>query len=290
MAGKGPTNDDDGGGGSPEWMTTFGDMMTLLLTFFVLLYSMSSIDEEQFEIALDSIREGLGVFTGGRTIATQRLLDGGAIGEGFTPMNIRLMETLMGQIEQYVREEQVDDAVSMEMTERGLEVRFAGDILFDLGEAEIRPEGEEVLREVGEMIEEVPNDVVVEGHTDNLPIRTDRFPSNWELSTARATTVTRFFIEEMNLDSERFSAAGYSEYRPLVPNDSPENRAQNRRVEVIFLNPDFVRESPVYEPAEEQPGPEAEEIGDDMETPPGPEVEDESPAPDFEDVPEAEGF
>ncbi|SDL73963.1 flagellar motor protein MotB [Halarsenatibacter silvermanii] len=290
MARKGSTNDDDGGGGSPEWMTTFGDMMTLLLTFFVLLYSMSSIDEEQFEIALDSIREGLGVFTGGRTIATQRLLDGGAIGEGFSPMNIRLMETLMGQIEQYVQEEQVDDAVSMEMTERGLEVRFAGDILFDLGDAEIRPEGEEVLREVGEMIEETPNDVVVEGHTDNLPIRTDRFPSNWELSTARATTVARFFIEDMNLDSERFSAAGYSEYRPLVPNDSPENRAQNRRVEVIFLNPDFVRESPVYEPAEEQPDPGAEETDDDMETPPGPEFEDESPAPDFEDVPEAEGF
>lgn len=237
-------------GGSPEWMTTFGDMMTLLLTFFVLLYSMSSIDEEQFEVAISSLQEGLGVFRGGRTIATQRMMDGAAIGDGFTPINIEMLQNVMGQIERYVQEEEVDDAVSMEMTQRGLEVRFTGEVLFDLGEAEIRSEGEDILREVAGLIDQLPNDVMVEGHTDDLPIRTDEFPSNWELSTARATEVTRFLIEDEDLDADRFSAAGYSEYRPLVQNDSPENRAQNRRVEVILLNPEFVSESPVYEPAD----------------------------------------
>ena len=269
----------DDEGGSPEWMTTFGDMMTLLLTFFVLLYSMSSIDEEQFEIALTSIREGLGVFTGGRTIATQRLMDGGAIGEGFTPINIQILEAAMGEIEQFIEQEGVEDAVSMEMTQRGLEVRFTGEVLFDLGEAVIRPEGEEVLQEV-------PNDVMVEGHTDNLPIRTDEFPSNWELSVARATTVTRFFVEEQNLDPERFSAAGYSEYRPLVPNDSPENRALNRRVEVILLNPDFVSESPVYEPGVDAEVPVGEET--DMDPQEFPEPEGTEPMPETEEMPGTE--
>ncbi len=268
MARDEPRNSEgDDEGGSPEWMTTFGDMMTLLLTFFVLLYSMSSIEEEQFEIALDSIRQGLGMsFHGGRTIASQRLLDQGAIGEGLNPINIDLLETVMTEIDQIIHEEDVDeDGISMEMTQRGLEVRFTGEVLFDLGEAEIRPEGQEILQEVAELIQEVPNDVMVEGHTDNLPIRTDLYPSNWELSAARATTVTRFFVEEQALDPERFSAAGYSEYRPLVPNDSPENRALNRRVEVILLNPDFVSESPAYEPGPEEtepgidPGPEPPE-------------------------------
>ena len=245
--------------------------MTLLLTFFVLLYSMSSIDEEQFEVALTSLQEGLGVLRGGRTIATQRLMDGAAVGDGFTPINIEMLENVMGQIEQYVMEEEVDDAVSMEMSQRGLEVRFTGEVLFDLGEAEIRPEGEDILREVAGLIDQLPNDVMVEGHTDDLPIRTDEFPSNWELSTARATEVTRFLIEDEDLESDRFSAAGYSEYRPLVPNDSPENRAQNRRVEVILMNPEYVRESPAYEPADEpqevpepevDPGPTPDEDGE----------------------------
>ncbi len=262
----------DDEGGSPEWMTTFGDMMTLLLTFFVLLYSMSEIDEESFEVALTSLREGLGVFTGGRTIATQRLMDGMAIGEDFNPINIQVMQQMMGEIDQYIQEEGVEDAVSMEVTERGLEVRFTGQVLFELGEAEILPEGEEVLSEVAELIREVPNDVMVEGHTDDLPISTEQFPSNWELSTTRATRVARYFIENEGLGPDRFSAAGYSEYRPLVPNDSPENRAQNRRVEVILLNPEFVAETPVYE----DPGVEPEEI---------PEAE---PVPGMDDTPELE--
>ena len=93
---------------------------------------------------------------------------------------------------------------------------------------------------VADIIKEVPNDVLVEGHTDNLPINTPEFPSNWELSTARATRVIRYFIENENIDPDRLSASGYSEYQPLRPNDTPENRAENRRVEIVLLNPDYM--------------------------------------------------
>ncbi len=126
------------------------------------------------------------------------------------------------------------------MTQRGLVIRFTGQLLFNLGEADIREEGEDVLLRVADIIREVPNDVLVEGHTDNLPINTPEFPSNWELSTARATRVIRYFIENEDIDPDRLSASGYSEYQPLRPNDTPENRAENRRVEIVLLNPDYM--------------------------------------------------
>ena len=226
--------------GSPAWMTTFGDMMTLLLTFFVLLYSMSSIDVAKFEQAMGSLQGHLGVLSGGRAISTQQSLDRGDIGQDFSPITTRVLRRAMAEIEAYVEDEGVGQDVSTEMTQRGLVIRFTGQLLFNLGEADIREEGEDVLLRVANIIREVPNDVLVEGHTDNLPINTPEFPSNWELSTARATRVIRYFIENENIDPDRLSASGYSEYQPLRPNDTPENRAENRRVEIVLLNPDYM--------------------------------------------------
>lgn len=239
MARKRP-EDPEGDSGSPAWMTTFGDMMTLLLTFFVLLYSMSSIDVAKFEQAMGSLQGHLGVLSGGKAISTQQKLDRGDIGQNFTPITSRVLRRAMSEVETFVEEEEVGQDVSTEMTQRGLVIRFTGQLLFDVGEADIRSEGEEVLLKVSQIIKEVPNDVLVEGHTDNLPINTNDFPSNWELSTSRATTVIRYFIENEDVDPDRLSASGYSEYQPLRPNDNPENRAENRRVEIVLLNPDYM--------------------------------------------------
>lgn len=226
--------------GSPAWMTTFGDMMTLLLTFFVLLYSMSSIDVAKFEQAMGSLQGHLGVLSGGRAISTQQSLDRGDIGQNFTPITSRVLRRAMAEVEAFVEEEEIGQDVSTEMTQRGLVIRFTGQLLFDMGEANIRSDGEEVLIKVSQIIKEVPNDVLVEGHTDNLPINTSEYPSNWELSTARSTRVIRYFIENENIDPDRLSASGYSEYQPLRPNDTSENRAENRRVEIVLLNPDYM--------------------------------------------------
>lgn len=227
-------------GGSPAWMTTFGDMMTLLLTFFVLLYSMSTIDVAKFEQAMGSLQAHLGVLSGGRTISTQQMIDRGSVGEDFSPITSRTLKRVMTEMETYIEEQDLSEDVNAQMSQRGLVIRFTGQLLFDLGEANIRTEGEEVLSKIATIIQEVPNDILVEGHTDNLPISTSEFPSNWELSTTRATKVIRYFIENESIDSDRLSAAGYSEYRPLVPNDTSDNRKKNRRVEIVLLNPDYM--------------------------------------------------
>ena len=119
-----------------------------------------------------------------------------------------------------------------------LTVNLVEKILFDSGRAEIKPRGLEILQRVGDILKGVPEKVVrIEGHTDNVPIGAAlraRFPTNWELSTARATVVARFLQDKVGLDPTRLSAAGYGEYRPVAPNDSDERRAQNRRIEIIL--------------------------------------------------------
>jgi chemotaxis protein MotB len=110
-------------------------------------------------------------------------------------------------------------------------------VLFDLGKADLRPEGRAVLDGLASALKEVPNDIAVEGHTDNRPISGFPFPSNWELSTARATSVLRYLVDDKGLDRKRISAAGYGEERPVVPNDTPAHQAQNRRVEIVVLRP-----------------------------------------------------
>ncbi|MGM0437053.1 MAG: flagellar motor protein MotB [Bacillota bacterium] len=219
-----------------NWMTTFSDMMTLLLTFFVLLYSMSTIDAQKFKAAVNSLRENMGILSGGRTVSEEPMVESGSLGSDITPSPHENLTVARKEIQQYVQEKNLQDRVNMEMTQRGLVVRFTGQILFEVGEADIRNKGRDVLDKVATVLKDMPNNVMIEGHTDNLPIDTDEFPSNWELSTARSTEVIKYFIEDPGIDPERLSAAGYSKYRPIEPNDSPENRALNRRVEVVILN------------------------------------------------------
>lgn len=220
---------------SPGWMTTFGDMMTLLLVFFVLMYSFSNTDQEKFENVISALQSHLGVLEGGKTISDEDRVSRGSIGKDFNSSRENLAK-VMGDMEQYVEEKELQENVEMEMTERGLVVRLTGRVLYDIGEAEILPEGRDLLAELAAAIQDIPNNIMVEGHTDDWPIDTEEFPSNWELSTARATNVIKHMIEGLEVDPSRLSAAGYSEYRPLKSNDTAENRAENRRVEIVIMN------------------------------------------------------
>ncbi len=221
-----------------DWMTTYGDMMTLLLAFFVLLFSMANIDEEKFDMVIDGLQGRLGVIDGGRTISQHDAVD---MGLEMSDLAAMQMEELERRIGEYIEEEGLDDEVLLEVDEQGLTIHFTGEILFELGRAEIRPEAKEILDRISDFIKNVPNDIMVEGHTDDWPIRTERFPSNWELSASRATNVVRHLIEELEIEADRLSAAGYSEYRPLRPNDTAENRALNRRVDIVILRLDDER-------------------------------------------------
>ena len=127
--------------------------------------------------------------------------------------------------------------VHFRLEDRGLIVTIVSDrVLFDLGSADLRPEGRAILDGMSGALAQLPNDVAVEGHTDDLPISGGPFATNWELSTARATTVLRNLVDVHHLPPHRLSAAGYADQRPLLPNDSPEHRAANRRVDIVVLS------------------------------------------------------
>lgn len=231
-------NNNDNDPGSPAWMTTFGDMMTLLLVFFVLLYSFSSMDVEKFQGFISALQNQLGVLDGGKTITPNPNIDAGTLGEDYAqaPQNI---QQIMRELDNYIESNGLGERVNVENKRKGLVISLTGEILYELGRADIRDQGREVLAMISDILKDIPNDIMIEGHTDNLPIRTDEFPSNWELSTARAVNVIKFLIEEREFDPARLSAAGYSENRPVAENDSAEGRAENRRVEVVVLNSQY---------------------------------------------------
>lgn len=235
--------------GSPAWMTTFGDMMTLLLVFFVLLYSFSSMDVEKFEGFISALQNQLGVLEGGKTITPNPNIDAGTMGEDYAqaPENI---QQIMRELDNYIESNGLGERVNVENKRKGLVISLTGEILYELGRADIRDEGREVLAMISDILIDIPNDIMIEGHTDNLPIRTDEFPSNWELSTARAVNVIEFLIEERDFDPARLSAAGYSEYRPVADNDNADGRAENRRVEVVVLNSQYTVNNGEQAPAD----------------------------------------
>ncbi len=217
--------------GSPAWMTTYSDLFTLLLSFFVLLYAFSTIDAVRFKQVVSALQQSLGILDGGKTFMQEPLVTGGQ----YLEADWQQLEAIRLELQSFIEERDLSDFVTLNKEDRGLKLSFQGRVLFDLGKADIKPEVIEVLNEVAEMIKEWPNHVRVEGHTDDLPIDNAIFPSNWELSVARAVRVLRFLVEEKKIDPKRISAVGYGEYRPILPNDSMENRSKNRRVDLVIL-------------------------------------------------------
>lgn len=217
-----------------SWLTTYSDMVTLLLAFFVLLFAFSAVDEGKFSSIINAFQNYLGVFTEGQSI----LEAPSPLPFDYSDMGHRQLYELFEQISDFIEQEEIH-GVELELEERGLIVRFAEKVFFDLGQATLKPEALEILHSFAGQLKDLPNPLRVEGHTDNWPIRTGAFPSNWELSVHRATNVVRYLIEENGFDPEKLSVAGYSEYRPIRPNDSAQNRALNRRVDIVILNIDM---------------------------------------------------
>jgi len=212
------------------WMATFGDMMSLLLTFFILLVSFSSIQETKFHEAVGSLQGALGVLSQLPKVPVKMDIDR-PIRKG--DVDSEKLNKQMNALKQQIEAMRKSDSVKISRSEKGLAIRLDDKTLFDLGRANLRSEAHELLAMVASTLVEFPNPVRIEGHTDNLPIRTEQFPSNWELSSARAAAVLRFF-QERGLDPRRMSAVGLGEWRPVASNDTPEDRARNRRVEIFM--------------------------------------------------------
>ncbi|NLZ93495.1 MAG: OmpA family protein [Firmicutes bacterium] len=217
---------------SPEWMLTYSDMVTLLLAFFILMYAYSIVDVQRFQAALSSIQVSLG---GGEGVLDKSpfLSDP----EGVTPNAPSQREEIIRTYEavrQYLEMQGLEGYISPRLEERGVILEIENSILFDPGRADIKAEAKKILQKVTGIIKSVPNQIIVEGHTDNVPMNTQRYPSNWELSVDRAVRVVRYFIEEQHLRPERFLATGYSEYHPVSSNDTASGRAKNRRVNIVI--------------------------------------------------------
>ncbi len=216
---------------SPLWMVTYGDMVTLLLTFFVLLISFAEMDEIKFEEAAHSLRGALGVLEGYESFFKHKPEDADSAKIDV----LRRMDIFQSivELEDMAREMGYAGDVSVEISDNGLLIRMGDRVLFDQGRAELKPEALPVLDLVGRTIKGRAREVLVAGHTDDVPIHTDEFPSNWELSTTRALNVVKYLIDRAGVPPGILAATGYSEFRPLVPNDSPQHRRKNRRVEFL---------------------------------------------------------
>lgn len=239
-----------------RWLITYADMITLLMVLFIVLFSIGQTDLEKFKDLRSGLASTFGVAE--PALAGQGILDGGSrpTGDGLNDdeeaeaalLELQRQEAQMRREHGALREAREEiqaslagqglgDTVAYRLTPRGLVLQIVTDrILFDLGRADLRPEGVQILDGIATALQSLPNELAIEGHTDNRPLNGGLpFPTNWELSTGRATAVLRHFVEVRGFGPDKVSAAGYADQRPLFPNDSDENQARNRRVEIVVL-------------------------------------------------------
>lgn len=242
--------------GAPAWMMTYGDLVTQMLTFFILLFTFSSLDTIKFRDAVISLQGAFGVLSGGSQILNLSDMPTSApVNLDNTPKSKPTLMEVKNLLDDIIKEDNEkkdkdnEDSESAANTskeplittildERGLRIRFTDPVLFDLGKAEIKSDAVGILASVADILATLPNLMQVEGHTDNIPIRTARFKSNWELSSIRSCEVLHYLVQEGGIDPENLAAAGYGEYHPLMRNDTSEHRSRNRRVEILILNDD----------------------------------------------------
>ena len=247
--------------GAPAWMATYGDLVTNLLVFFVLLYSMSTVDQNTFsEVAASlsysmiNLKSGDSVLDGSNNSIIafdytkydseeaeakrkEKYIEDAneMIVNAEQKLEAKELDEAKNDIRDTIAEQGISDKVQVVEEKDFLLIRLDQEIFFDSGSADILPEGEAVLSSIAVSLREIENEIMISGHTDNVPMTNKKYATNWELSTARATNVVRYFVEVENLEPSLFTATGNGEYRPVGDNNTPEGRQQNRRIEIKIL-------------------------------------------------------
>ena len=220
------------------WIATFADTMTLLLTFFVLLYSFSTVDAAKFKQVASSLQS---VLTGetGKSILDFNIKNGEVplVGEPVpTTTANNDTEDIYEKVQSFIKQKKLEATVVIKSDNRGVIIQLRENILFESGKAEIINKSKPVLDSINGLISTFPNDIVIEGHTDNIPISNYEYKSNWQLSSARALNVLEYFIGiKGQTHPERFKSIACGEYQPIAPNNSDVNRALNRRVNILIV-------------------------------------------------------
>jgi chemotaxis protein MotB len=234
---------------SERWLISYADFITLLMVFFVVLYSMSQVDASKYEALASSLNSAL---SGGTGILEHNQgvispdISGNSYNQSTSPPvdpkteedteEVQSMEHVEQTLQTYFSDHDLNNLAVMDIDERGLVISLNDTVLFDLGSAEVKFASREALSQIGQALNTLDNYIRVEGHTDNLPIKTAQYASNWELSAARATNVVRILIDRAAVPPQKLSAVGYGEYKPVSDNATPQGREQNRRVDIILLS------------------------------------------------------
>jgi chemotaxis protein MotB len=214
---------------SERWLLTYADLITLLLGLFVILYAMSKIDAGKYQELVAALG---GVFGSGSTAVIQ---GGQGVIQLPVPTGQSERQRIARDLSSALGLDKRKLPVSIAQNERGITVHMMEELLFASGSAELKQASLTTLDTLATVLRRLPNDIRVEGHTDNVPISTAEFPSNWHLSVARAVHTAYYLISRNGLPPSQVSVAGYSEYRPIAPNSSPENRSLNRRVDIVIV-------------------------------------------------------
>ncbi len=234
--------------GLPAWMGTYGDLVTLLLCFFVLLFASSSVDVEKLQAIALSFNNEISIIESGGSSGVNEMVGSGImempkLDRSINDSNNKTqkiddeLKDMVSDFKTYFAENEMSKDIEVVQEDNYILLQFKDGILFDSGSADLKTNAIEVLDGVGTQLSTYTNnDIKIEGHTDNIPISGGVFKSNYYLSAARAIAVLEFLIDSEKINPAYLSAEGFGEHRPIAPNDTPENRAKNRRVEIKLFS------------------------------------------------------
>jgi chemotaxis protein MotB len=215
-----------------RWLLTYADLITLLLGLFVILYASSQVDMKKYKAVMSAFEN---VFGGGPSQGTLPG-DKGLMSSPALSPPMKASQVMERKVKAAIGDALKKGGALVTADERGVTVHFLEKFMFDPGEADIKSQALPVLDTLGFLLASIPNRIRVEGHTDDTPIHNAQFPSNWHLSVARALNVGYYLLQRYPIRPEKVAIVGYGEYHPLVPNDTPVHKAENRRVDIVILN------------------------------------------------------
>jgi chemotaxis protein MotB len=240
---------------SERWLLTYSDLITLLMIFFVTMYAMSTTDmakykalSESFSVALGGGKEVLSTSNGvGNAVAVieskaptvtdkPKATDNPTAADNAAATEEDLLSGTKKELDQYFKENGLQGTVVTEINERGLVISLFDAALFDSGDSNLKNDAKPTIIQIGKIVNKLSNLIKIEGHTDNVPINTSMFKSNWELSVSRATNVAELLMDSGSIPSEKICITGYGQYRPIADNSTEAGRAKNRRVNIVVLS------------------------------------------------------
>ena len=230
-----------------SWLIPYADLLTLLLAMFIVLFAMSSVDAVKFQMLSKAFND---VFTGGTGVfefqspmpegqmesPEEQQKDVKRNDKDAAAKDQEELQALQQKVNGYINDKRLTDKLETSLTDEGLLVMIRDNVLFESGRAEVRPQDVKIANEISDLlIMNPPRNIIISGHTDNVPIKTARYDSNWELSVMRAVEFMKIILKNDKLDPRWFSAKGFGEFQPVATNATEEGKARNRRVEILIL-------------------------------------------------------